>query len=183
MRDTTLLQFKVKNTALAAVMQQLPVKVTADKQDNYSFAPFQKGVPWYCESCIHLDAPRGGSLAQWFVDLMTDPYKSFANLYPYEDRKGSVAQGIERKGIAYCDERTISAEIEICNICCESGEDCSTYVYEKRTESETTIIQLSAAEWYRSSSHGSFAEALSGNTSKVRQYAKKIGNAKIIPNG
>lgn len=128
MRDTTLLQFKVKNTALAAVMQQIPVKITTDKQDNYSFAPFQKEQPWYCESCIHLDAPRGGSLAQWFVDLMTDPRKSFANLYPYEDRKAKIAQGIEKKGIAYCDERTISAEIEICNICCESGEDKLTVI-------------------------------------------------------
>ena len=180
MRDATLLQFKVKNTALAAVMQQIPVKITTDKQDNYSFAPFQKGQPWYCESCIHLDAPRGGSLAQWFVDLMTDPRKSFANLYPYEDRKAKIAQGIEKKGIAYCDERTISAEIEICNICCESGEDCSTYVYEKRTETETTIIQLTAEQWAQAPSHEPFAEALAGNTSRIRQYAKKIGSVQVL---
>ena len=180
MRDTTLLQFKVKNTALAAVMQMLPVRTTADEQENYSFTPFQKGQPWYSEECLHLDVPRGGSIAQWFLNLMRDPNKRLASLYRYEDTKERVAQGIEAKGIAYCDERTISAEIEICNICCESGEDCSSYAYEKRIDSEITIIQLSAEQWRQDPAHEPFAEALAGDLARVRKYAKKLDNIQVI---
>ena len=178
MRDTTLLQFKIKNDALGDIMQRVPVRATVDKQGIYTFRTVS---PWYSEDCIDLDVPAGKSIAQWIADLMSDPFKHMATLYRFKEAKQSIEEEINRKGFDYWDKETITAEIEVCNIRWSFTEDTSNYAYEKRTENETTIIRLTAEEWRRNPAHEPFAEALAGDTSKIRQYAKKLGNIKIIP--
>ena len=50
------------------------------------------------------------------------------------------------------------------------------YAYEKRIDSEITIIQLSAEQWRQDPAHAPFAEALAGDLARVRKYAKKLDN-------
>ena len=183
MGNTTLLYFNVKNNKLACVMTGLPLKVIMDKRDRLSVTNrFGKEGFWYSEDCLNLDVPNGGSIGQWFLELMRDPEKEFADLYyEYEGKRKAVEQEMETNGGSFYDEKTLGAEIEIANIhILDNGEDNSNYAYEKRTETETTIIHLSAKQWAQNSAHESLAEALTGNQSKIRTYARKKGDVKVI---
>ncbi len=88
---------------------------------------------------------------------MRDPEKEFADLYyEYEGKRKAVEQEMETNGGSFYDEKTLGAEIEIANIhILDNGEDNSNYAYEKRTETETTIIHLSAKQWAQNSAHES----------------------------